>query len=142
MVCKLVGSVEALWRYPAKSMVGRGLKDSEVTTLSLLGDRAYALLDVNSGKTASVKNPKEWTKLLNFRAEFINPPHRHESIPPVNSILIDRNSITNETSDANNILSTSLEQTIKILSSAPETANPDQYQPPVEGTTYRNIFTR
>src|SRR5207302_86512 len=68
---QLVGSVVSLWRYPVKSMMGEELNAAEVTKFGLLGDRAYAVLDVETGKVASVKNPKKWPNLFSFRAAYI-----------------------------------------------------------------------
>ncbi|MBX2865730.1 MAG: MOSC domain-containing protein [Leptolyngbyaceae cyanobacterium MAG.088] len=142
MVRELVGSVEALWRYPVKSMLGEKLNDSVVTSTGLLGDRAYALLDVQSGKIASAKNPKKWAKLLDFRSAFMEQPHTSDSIPAVKIFLPNGDSITNETPDASKILSDLLGQTIKILSSVPEAASLEQYWPSVEGTTHQDAITQ
>ena len=63
----VVGSVAGLWRYPVKSMQGGGLDDVSVSERGFLGDRAYALIDKDSGKVGSAKNPRRWLKLLNFQ---------------------------------------------------------------------------
>jgi uncharacterized protein YcbX len=43
------GSVVALWRYPVKSMMGEELNASDITERGLLGDRAFALVDADTG---------------------------------------------------------------------------------------------
>ena len=43
-----LGSVVSLWRYPVKSMMGEELNATEVTERGLLGDRAYALVDISA----------------------------------------------------------------------------------------------
>ena len=55
--------LEALRRYPVKSMLGEELTESEVTERGLAGDRARAVLDVATGKIASAKNPRlcDWS---------------------------------------------------------------------------------
>ncbi len=65
-----IGTVAALWRYPVKSMMGEELNSAEVTERGLLGDRAYALVDVETGKIASAKNPRKWPTLFEHRAVF------------------------------------------------------------------------
>lgn len=60
----LVGTVAALRRYPVKSMLGEVLETSEVSERGLEGDRACALIDVETGKVASAKNPRLWRNLL------------------------------------------------------------------------------
>src|SRR5262245_23024314 len=39
-----LGTVDALWRYPVKSMLGEALEAAEVTERGLLGDRQFALV--------------------------------------------------------------------------------------------------
>jgi uncharacterized protein len=140
MARSLVGSVATLWRYPVKSMLGEELEASEVTERGLLGDRAYALLDVQSGRVASAKNPKKWAKLLSFQAAFTESPVR-EAMPPVNVSLPDGGSITSEAIDTSSILSGLLGREVQLLSSAPQTASLDQYWPSVEGTAHQEAMT-
>lgn len=52
------GTVVSIWRYPVKSMLGEELNSSFVTERGLIGDRVYALIDQESGKVASAKNPR------------------------------------------------------------------------------------
>ena len=65
------GSVVTVWRYPVKSMMGEQLNDSSVTERGLAGDRAYALVDIETGKVVSAKNPRKWGNLFEFRAAFV-----------------------------------------------------------------------
>lgn len=50
-----VGHVDALWRYPVKSMLGERLDKLAVEERGVVGDRSYALWDVASNKVASAK---------------------------------------------------------------------------------------
>ena len=59
-----VGRVRALWRFPVKSMQGEQLDAAEVGETGVVGDRAYALRDRETGKIASAKHPKLWPNLL------------------------------------------------------------------------------
>src|SRR5258705_9256099 len=59
-----VGAVVGLWRFPVKSMRGERLEAAELTDQGLLGDRTYALLDVETGKVASAKSVKLFPRLL------------------------------------------------------------------------------
>jgi uncharacterized protein len=52
-----VGTVGALWRFPVKSMLGESVDQVVVTTRGVVGDRAFALIDGETGKIASAKNP-------------------------------------------------------------------------------------
>jgi uncharacterized protein len=142
MVRQLVGSIASLWRYPVKSMLGEELDTSDVTVHGLVGDRAYALLDVQSGKIASAKNPKKWARLLDFQATFAATPVGNESMPAVNVSLPNGKSITSTAPDVSNILSTLLGHDVQLLSAAPESASLEQYWPPVEGTAHQETVTQ
>ncbi len=141
MVRELVGSIASLWRYPVKSMLGEELATSEVTASGLLGDRAYALLDVQSGRIASAKNPKKWAKLLDFQANLAATPLGNESVPTVTVVLPDGKSITSATPDISEILSAALGRDVQLLSTVPTAASLDQYWPPVQGTAHQDTVT-
>jgi MOSC domain-containing protein len=64
------GSVRSLWRYPVKSMLGERLESCEVSERGFAGDRAYAAVDVESGRIASAKNPRKWAKLFDCRSRL------------------------------------------------------------------------
>ena len=82
-VAEDAASVVALWRYPVKSMMGEELNAAEVTERGVLGDRPYALVDAETGKVASAKEPRKWAKLFEFRASFVEPPLSGERLPHV-----------------------------------------------------------
>lgn len=64
-----VGSVSALWRYPVKSVLGEPLREAPLTTAGIDGDRAFAIIDVESGKIASAKRPQLWRRMLELAVE-------------------------------------------------------------------------
>jgi uncharacterized protein YcbX len=49
------GTIVELWRYPVKSMLGTTVNGILITERGALGDRAWALRDVESGRIASAK---------------------------------------------------------------------------------------
>ncbi|WP_018657893.1 MOSC domain-containing protein [Actinomadura flavalba] len=59
--------IAATWRYPVKSMLGESLDAAEVTPAGVGGDRARALVDLETGRVASAKNPRLWRDLLRMR---------------------------------------------------------------------------
>jgi uncharacterized protein len=63
-------SVEAVFRYPVKSMLGTRVEQAEVRASGLAGDRDWALVDRQTGKVASAKQPRLWRSLLQLRAEY------------------------------------------------------------------------
>lgn len=66
--------MQGLHRYPVKSMAGEALSEATVAPGSgVAGDRAHAVLDVETGKVASAKHPKRWGSLLACRARLVDP---------------------------------------------------------------------
>jgi MOSC domain-containing protein len=63
-----VGVVAAVRRYPVKSMLGEDLAAGEFDAGGLVGDRAYGLVDHESGKVVSVKRPKRWARMFELAA--------------------------------------------------------------------------
>ena len=53
----IVGSVARLWTFPVKSMRGERIEQGEFTDRGLVGDRAYALMDADTGKVVSEPDP-------------------------------------------------------------------------------------
>jgi uncharacterized protein YcbX len=62
------GVVAELWRFPVKSMQGERIDGADVTEAGFAGDRAFALVDVETGKVASAKLPRLWGALLQCQA--------------------------------------------------------------------------
>lgn len=127
-----VGSVSRLWRFPVKSMAGERLDESECTTRGLVGDRAYALIDAESGKVASAKSVRLFPELLNCRASFIEQPRSDGEAPPVRIDLPNGVSVTSDSSDADGVLTSFFRRAVKLAQAAPEDFTIDQYHPDVE----------
>jgi hypothetical protein len=79
----VVGSVAGLWRFPVKSMRGERVDEAELTADGFLGDRAYALIDVDTGKVVSAKSVRLFPDLLGFAAAYVEPPQASDELPPV-----------------------------------------------------------
>jgi uncharacterized protein YcbX len=69
-----MGTVTEIWRYPVKSMQGERVPASPVTLAGLTGDRAYAVVDQETGDVGSAKHPRLWGALLRCRARYIDEP--------------------------------------------------------------------
>ena len=69
MAAEVVGSVSEIWRFPVKSMGGERIADAGVSERGVRGDRAFALLDVATGKLVSAKRPRLWGRMLDLVAE-------------------------------------------------------------------------
>jgi uncharacterized protein len=126
------GSVLSIWRYPIKSMLGEELSASDVTERGLLGDRAYALVDVETGKVVSAKNPRKWGNLFDFRAALVNPPLTPESIPAARITFPDGTTATTDHVDAEERLSAKLGRPVRLASSVPDAPRIEGYWPDYE----------
>jgi len=50
----------------------------------LLGDRAIALVDAETGRVVSAKNPKRWPGMFGIRSAYVSPPIPGSTLPDVN----------------------------------------------------------
>jgi hypothetical protein len=122
-------------------MLGEELNATEVTERGLVGDRAYALIDISTGKVASAKNPRKWAKLFDFRATFVEPPGSDQSMSPVRITLPSGASINSGQSDVDQILSQALGRDVKLASPAPKTPSLEEYWPDMDGLAHRETVT-
>ena len=127
-----VGSVTGLWRFPVKSMRGERLDEAHVTEQGLVGDRAYALLDTDTGKVVSAKSVKRFPDLLACRAAFVEPPGADEDLPPVEITLPDGSTVRSDASDVSGVLSTFFQRDVTLARAAPDDFTIDQYHPDIE----------
>lgn len=63
-----MGAVSALMRYPVKSMLGEECAAVDLAGAGVAGDRAYALVDHETGKVVSAKRPKRWGRVFELGA--------------------------------------------------------------------------
>ena len=130
---EVVGSVAGLWRFPVKSMRGEQLDGAEVTERGVLGDRAYALIDTDTGKVVSAKSVRLFPRLFDCTAAFVEPPRREGAVPPVKIVLPDGTSVTSDSRDVDRALSAYFERHVRLGRAAPDDFTIDQYHPDVEG---------
>lgn len=132
-ISEAVGSIAGLWRFPVKSMRGEQLQEAELTERGVFGDRAYALIDTETGKVVSAKSVKLFPDLLSCKAEFVEPPLRSGDVPPVKITLPDGTSVRSDSDDVNHVLSAYFKRNVKLGRVAPDDFTIDQYYPDVEG---------
>jgi uncharacterized protein YcbX len=126
-----VGTIRALWRYPVKSMQGEELDAVELSEGGVVGDRAYALRDRETGKVASAKHPKLWPDLLACRAAFVDAPHDDE-LPSVRIELADGNVVLSDALDVDAVLSRFFGRDVELAHAAQNGYTIDQYHPDEE----------
>jgi uncharacterized protein YcbX len=136
-----IAVIAGLWRYPVKSMLGEPIAVTAVGARGLPGDRVYALLDRATGKIASAKHPRLWSRLLACRATIDEQPTGDLSTPPVRISLPNGRLVVTGREDVDGTLCALLERDV-TLSTPPSTqAEIERYWPDVDGMALRDTIT-
>jgi uncharacterized protein YcbX len=130
---EVVGRVSALWRFPVKSMQGEQLSTADVTADGIPGDRAYALVDVESGKVISAKSARLFPNLLSCRAAFATAEVTGAEPPPVVITLGDGATVRSDDADCDDALSRFFGRKVRLSRAAPSDFTIDQYHPDIDG---------
>jgi uncharacterized protein YcbX len=126
-------TVTAIWRYPVKSMLGEELDVAAIGERGLFGDRAYALVDAETGKVVSAKNPRRWHKLFECRAQYLESPDPTGDVPPVRITMPDGTAVRSDAAEVDDLLSRALGRPVRLTSRAPEKVIIDECRPDVVG---------
>ncbi|GAB3171222.1 MOSC domain-containing protein [Telluribacter humicola] len=127
-----VGTIESLWRFPVKSFQGEQLDQVELDKNGVLGDRAYALVEKESGKVVTAKSVRQFPDLLMCKARFVSPPQPGQEIPPVEITLPNGTQLRSDLSEVDQVLSEYFGKAVTLARMAPEDYTIDQYHPDVE----------
>jgi uncharacterized protein YcbX len=123
-------------------MLGEELNSSYVTERGLVGDRAYALIDKETGKVASAKNPRKWEKLFDFRSVFMDPPQVAKNIPHIRITLPDGAQIfSSQDKDIDYTLSKALGRGVRLMKANLDKPSYEEYWPDIEGLAQREKIT-
>jgi len=136
-----VGSVVSIWRYPVKSMLGEELNASQVGARGLIGDRAYAVVDPETGKVASAKHPRKWPRLLECASAFVEAPRSPHTLPPVQVTLPGGRVARTDESDFDSAIADMLGRPGSLQTAIPEQAVLEEYWPDIEGLDLRDAVT-
>src|SRR5919198_1352343 len=139
-----IGKVVALWRYPVKSMMGEELNSSYVTERGLVGDRTYAIVDKQTGKVASAKNPRKWGKLFDCRSMFVHSLHDVNDIPQVRITFPDGSNLfsDHQEDDIDSSLSKVYDREVRLMkASIFEMPSYEEYWPDIDGLAQRETVT-
>jgi hypothetical protein len=128
-----VGTVSELWRFPVKSMAGERLDAVEMTAGGILGDRAYALIDTESGKVVSAKSARDFPGMMDCRATFVEAPRPGQAMPPVRITLPGGKTIVSDAPTAAADLSAHFGRNVTIARVAPDNFMIDQVHPDIDG---------
>jgi uncharacterized protein YcbX len=115
------GTIAGLWRFPVKSMQGERLEQADLTEQGLVGDRAYALIDVETGKVVSAKSVRLFPQLFACTAAFVEPPQPGHGLPPVRMTLPDGASVRSDSADVDRVLAACFRREVRL---SPAAADP------------------
>lgn len=115
-----VGVIGALRRYPVKSMQGEHLTSAAVGAMGLLGDRAFAVVDDESGEVIRGKTPDLGPRLLACRATYTQEPADQQELPPVVIELPDGRCVHSGGTAADDTLADYFGQRVRLVSAAPD----------------------
>lgn len=105
-----VGTVEQVWRYPFKSMMGELLEQAEVGSNGLYGDRGWAVRDEVRG---GIRGAKKIPALMQCQARYPEPPSADRT-GPAEITVPDGTSFLSNAPDAAARLSRALEHDVTI----------------------------
>jgi uncharacterized protein len=125
-------AVTALYRYPVKSMLGESLERCRIDERGILGDRAYALVDVETGAVASAKVPRFWGGLLDFSARCVDEPQR-AATPSVEITFPDGSVHHSGDADIDAALSAAIGRDVRLIATPPEGAGFEEVWPEIDG---------
>jgi uncharacterized protein YcbX len=135
-----VVAVTALYRYPVKSMLGESLQRCRVDERGVVGDRAYALVDVETGTVASAKVPRLWGGLLGFSARCLGEPER-DVAPPVEIRFPDGSVHHSGDADIDAALSSAVGREVRLTATPPEGAGFEEVWPDIDGLAPEAVIT-
>lgn len=122
-------------------MLGEELNATTLGAHGLLGDRVYAIVDPETGKVASAKNPKKWPHLFDCRAAFVEPPRSGEDLPAVRVTMPDGRITRSDDADFDKAMSVMLGRSGKLETAVPEKPILEEYWPDIEGLDIRDAVT-
>ena len=128
-----IGSVVGLWRYPVKSMGGEPLDRAVAGERGIAGDRAWAVIDTETGKVASAKRPKLWLGMLECSAAYVDEPGADGPAARIRIALPDGREVHSDDPDRDRLLSDALGRAVTLASCAPEGATYDLSARDAEG---------
>ncbi len=91
-----IGTVQELWRYPVKSMVGEQLAQTTIASNGLPGDRGWALRDEAAGE---IRGGKKLPELMRCSARYLREPGEGD-VPPAEITFPDGSSVTTDDAPA------------------------------------------
>jgi uncharacterized protein len=113
-----VGSMESLWRYPAKSLMGDRFPSLHVDERGVVGDRMWAVRDEVRG---GIRGAKKIGGLMRLRARYVEEPRSGGPPPPIEVTSPDGQRVRSDDPDADERLSRFLDHRVTLCPLRPAT---------------------
>jgi uncharacterized protein YcbX len=107
-------------------MLGELLERAVVGERGVDGDRAFAIVDAETGTIASAKDPQRWGVLFECRAACVAPAVVEITLP-------DGTRVTSDDARVHDVLSRAFGRTVRLESRAPAEPVLDAYWPDIDG---------
>lgn len=115
-----IGTITSIWRYPVKSMQGEEVPHIHLTPRGFVGDRAYALIEKETGHVVSAKHARKWAKVLQCRAVYLaEPGFGAATMPPLLITLPDGTQIRSDDPNVNQVLSSLVGREVSLVQQVP-----------------------
>ncbi|HEX4209269.1 MAG TPA: MOSC N-terminal beta barrel domain-containing protein, partial [Candidatus Binataceae bacterium] len=124
-----IGVIDALWRFPVKSMRGERLAEAVLTERGVAGDRQWALRELKYG---GVMSARSWPMLLALKSWYAADPS-NDVAAPVRIELPDGNSITADDPASSAILSTLLRREVRLERVRTDRPTPAEFEAIMRG---------
>jgi uncharacterized protein YcbX len=127
MTKRQIGTVQALWRYPVKSLRGEPLHEARIDEHGVVGDRQWALRELDRG---GIMSARVWAALLGLSARYI------DAAGCVQIDLSDSASIDPAAPSASATLTEQLGRRVQLERVCRERPTPAELEAIVNGTAY------
>lgn len=117
-----IGAVQTLRRYPVKSMLGETVDAAVLTRTGVDHDRVLALIDGQTGRIASAKQPRLWRALLQCTARWTDADGVTITLP-------DGRTVTAADPDADEVLSALVGRAVRLCADRPAEATIERPDP-------------
>ena len=113
-----IGSIESVWRYPAKSMVGDKFSSLPVDAGGIVGDRGWAVRDEVRG---GIRGAKKIGGLMGLHARYVEEPRAGSPPPDIEIIAPDGGRVRSDDAAVHAHLSRLLDHPVTLCPLRPAT---------------------
>ena len=112
-------------------MRGEQIEEATLSKRGIAGDRAYALIDSDTGKVVSAKSVKLFPGMFDCSVETVEPAVS-SPLPLVRIVLADGATVMSNSPDVDRVLSDHFQRNVTLAHTAPDNFTIDMYHPDIE----------